>query len=217
MKHWMVLVVAAGLALTGCAASEEETADPPLSALRPTSSSSTSTQPTTGSTAATAPTADVRARAAAQAKASAAAKTAAAASTKKAAAAKAKAKATAKAKAEAKAKAKAKTAAAAKRRASAAQADRYNCSDFSSQADAQDVLDSDRSDPNGLDNDNDGEACESLTSDGSAVEQQDDESGDAYYENCDAARAAGAAPVRRGEAGYGGHLDRDGDGVGCES
>ncbi|MFF9910160.1 excalibur calcium-binding domain-containing protein [Streptomyces sp. NPDC013457] len=36
------------------------------------------------------------------------------------------------------------------------------------------------------------------------------------YPNCDAARAAGAAPVRRGDAGYGSHLDRDGDGVGCE-
>ncbi|MFC8224655.1 excalibur calcium-binding domain-containing protein [Streptomyces sp. NPDC057287] len=37
-----------------------------------------------------------------------------------------------------------------------------------------------------------------------------------YYENCDAARAAGAVPVRRGEPGYAAHLDRDGDGVGCE-
>ena len=37
-----------------------------------------------------------------------------------------------------------------------------------------------------------------------------------YYANCSAARAAGAAPVRRGDPGYGGHLDRDGDGVGCE-
>ncbi|QIX27086.1 DUF1524 domain-containing protein [Nocardioides sp. JQ2195] len=37
-----------------------------------------------------------------------------------------------------------------------------------------------------------------------------------YFENCDAARAAGAAPVRRGGPGYGSHLDRDGDGVGCE-
>lgn len=36
------------------------------------------------------------------------------------------------------------------------------------------------------------------------------------YPNCAAARAAGAAPVRRGEPGYGAHLDRDGDGVGCE-
>ncbi|WP_246062238.1 excalibur calcium-binding domain-containing protein [Haloactinospora alba] len=39
---------------------------------------------------------------------------------------------------------------------------------------------------------------------------------DEYYENCDAARAAGAAPVREGDPGYGPHLDRDGDGVGCE-
>lgn len=38
----------------------------------------------------------------------------------------------------------------------------------------------------------------------------------AHYENCDAARAAGAAPVYRGDPGYGSHLDRDGDGVGCE-
>lgn len=37
-----------------------------------------------------------------------------------------------------------------------------------------------------------------------------------YFRNCDAARAAGAAPVRRGEAGYASHLDRDGDGIGCE-
>lgn len=37
-----------------------------------------------------------------------------------------------------------------------------------------------------------------------------------YFPNCDAARKAGAAPVYRGDAGYGRHLDRDGDGVGCE-
>jgi hypothetical protein len=36
------------------------------------------------------------------------------------------------------------------------------------------------------------------------------------YANCAAARAAGAAPVRRDDPGYGPHLDRDGDGVGCE-
>lgn len=36
------------------------------------------------------------------------------------------------------------------------------------------------------------------------------------YRNCAAARAAGAAPVRRGDPGYGPHLDRDGDGIGCE-
>ncbi|MEU6630808.1 excalibur calcium-binding domain-containing protein [Streptomyces parvus] len=38
----------------------------------------------------------------------------------------------------------------------------------------------------------------------------------AYYANCDAVRAAGAAPIRSGQPGYGRHLDRDGDGVGCE-
>jgi hypothetical protein len=37
-----------------------------------------------------------------------------------------------------------------------------------------------------------------------------------YYPNCAAARAAGAAPIRRGEPGYGAHLDRDGDGKACE-
>lgn len=36
------------------------------------------------------------------------------------------------------------------------------------------------------------------------------------FANCAAARAAGAAPVRRGDPGYGRHLDRDNDGVGCE-
>lgn len=36
------------------------------------------------------------------------------------------------------------------------------------------------------------------------------------FRNCAEARAAGVAPVRRGDAGYGPHLDRDNDGVGCE-
>ncbi|WP_373687051.1 excalibur calcium-binding domain-containing protein [Streptomyces lunaelactis] len=36
------------------------------------------------------------------------------------------------------------------------------------------------------------------------------------YENCTAVRAAGAAPIHAGDPGYGRHLDRDGDGVGCE-
>lgn len=38
-----------------------------------------------------------------------------------------------------------------------------------------------------------------------------------YYANCDEARAAGAAPLHRGEPGYAPHLDRDGDGVACET
>ncbi|MFN3627290.1 MAG: excalibur calcium-binding domain-containing protein [Parvibaculum sp.] len=36
------------------------------------------------------------------------------------------------------------------------------------------------------------------------------------FANCSEARAAGAAPVRRGDPGYGAHLDRDSDGIGCE-
>lgn len=40
--------------------------------------------------------------------------------------------------------------------------------------------------------------------------------GEVYYPNCDAARSAGAAPVRRGQPGYGTHLDGDGDGIGCD-
>jgi micrococcal nuclease len=38
----------------------------------------------------------------------------------------------------------------------------------------------------------------------------------AYYKNCTAAKAAGAAPLHRGEPGYRAALDRDGDGVACE-
>ena len=37
-----------------------------------------------------------------------------------------------------------------------------------------------------------------------------------YYSNCSQARAAGAAPIREGAAGYSRRLDRDGDGVACE-
>lgn len=40
--------------------------------------------------------------------------------------------------------------------------------------------------------------------------------GSVYYPNCAAARRAGAAPVYRGQPGYAPHLDRDGDGIGCE-
>jgi len=37
-----------------------------------------------------------------------------------------------------------------------------------------------------------------------------------YYPNCAAARAAGAAPIYRGQPGYRPALDRDNDGVACE-
>ncbi|WP_345694704.1 excalibur calcium-binding domain-containing protein [Kitasatospora terrestris] len=38
-----------------------------------------------------------------------------------------------------------------------------------------------------------------------------------YYKNCAEARAAGVAPLHRGDPGYAPHLDRDGDGVACET
>ena len=38
----------------------------------------------------------------------------------------------------------------------------------------------------------------------------------AYYRNCDAARAAGAAPIHRGEPGYREQMDGDLDGIACE-
>lgn len=44
----------------------------------------------------------------------------------------------------------------------------------------------------------------------------DEEYEDVYYVNCDDARDQGAAPVYEGDPGYASHLDRDGDGVGCE-
>ena len=38
----------------------------------------------------------------------------------------------------------------------------------------------------------------------------------AYFANCDTARAAGVAPISRGEPGYRHGLDGDSDGVACE-
>ncbi|WP_083777843.1 excalibur calcium-binding domain-containing protein [Segniliparus rotundus] len=37
------------------------------------------------------------------------------------------------------------------------------------------------------------------------------------YQNCDEARADGAAPIQKGDPGYSSRLDRDGDGVACEN
>jgi hypothetical protein len=38
----------------------------------------------------------------------------------------------------------------------------------------------------------------------------------AYFPNCDAARAAGAAPIYRGQPGYREGMDGDSDGIACE-
>ena len=49
-----------------------------------------------------------------------------------------------------------------------------------------------------------------------APARQPKRSGNVYYPNCDAVRAAGADPIFRGEPGYARHLDRDNDGIACE-
>ncbi|MEU0369859.1 excalibur calcium-binding domain-containing protein [Streptomyces sp. NPDC006283] len=72
-----------------------------------------------------------------------------------------------------------------------------------------------------LDRDGDGVGCEPYNGGGTSGGSGSGGttgggSGSTYYANCSAARAAGAAPVRVGDPGYGRHLDRDGDGVGCE-
>lgn len=38
----------------------------------------------------------------------------------------------------------------------------------------------------------------------------------AYYPNCNAARAAGAAPIYAGQPGYRSEMDGDSDGIACE-
>ena len=63
---------------------------------------------------------------------------------------------------------------------------------------------------------NGGRPCHRGPGSGESSQPQRAPSGDVYYPNCTAARNAGAAPVRRGQPGYGPHLDRDGDGIGCE-
>jgi uncharacterized membrane protein YgcG len=75
-----------------------------------------------------------------------------------------------------------------------------------------------------LDRDGDGVGCEassggSGSSSGGTTGGSGSSGGggsSTYYKNCSAVRAAGAAPIRRGDPGYARHLDRDGDGVGCE-
>jgi len=48
------------------------------------------------------------------------------------------------------------------------------------------------------------------------VEAEQSDQTAAYYKNCAAARAAGAAPLRTGDPGYRAGLDRDSDGIACE-
>ncbi|GAB3538979.1 hypothetical protein GCM10027403_26530 [Arthrobacter tecti] len=73
-----------------------------------------------------------------------------------------------------------------------------------------------------LDGDSDGVACETAPAPAPvpvpapAPAPAPAPPADVYYENCAAARAAGAAPVYEGQPGYAPHLDGNSDGVGCE-
>ena len=60
------------------------------------------------------------------------------------------------------------------------------------------------------------EAEEKAQAEAQAQAQQHQQSQTVYFKNCTEARAAGAAPVYQGQPGYAKHLDRDGDGVGCD-
>ncbi|MFI9610721.1 excalibur calcium-binding domain-containing protein [Streptomyces sp. NPDC052023] len=63
-------------------------------------------------------------------------------------------------------------------------------------------------------------ATRTVTAEPAAGGGFDDSSGSdtgVYYGNCSEARAAGAAPIHRGEPGYASHLDRDNDGVACDA
>ena len=66
-----------------------------------------------------------------------------------------------------------------------------------------------------LDDDGDGIACEDGEV-GPPIDRPAATGRTGPYRNCAEANAYGAAPVIRGTPGYGPHLDRDNDGVGCE-
>lgn len=73
-----------------------------------------------------------------------------------------------------------------------------------------------------LDADGDGIACEphwrntTPKPSKTAKPTTKSQSGSVYYKNCAAVRAAGKAPLHRGQPGYRKALDRDGDGIACE-
>ncbi|WP_288008037.1 thermonuclease family protein [Kyrpidia sp.] len=51
---------------------------------------------------------------------------------------------------------------------------------------------------------------------GSSAPAPNDNTASVYYRNCAQVRAAGKAPLHRGDPGYRTQLDRDGDGIACE-
>ncbi len=99
--------------------------------------------------------------------------------------------------------------------------DDYNCSDFDTQAEAQEVYEEDPSDPHGLDGDGNGVACESLPDGGDADDSSGDDTGDrdgAIDYNCSDFETQEEAQAILDEDPSDPHgLDGDGNGVACES
>ncbi|WP_051326089.1 excalibur calcium-binding domain-containing protein [Glycomyces tenuis] len=78
-----------------------------------------------------------------------------------------------------------------------------------------DVQPTDTGDHETMAEESDDDAGESPAEEPGTADPDTEDSGFAY-ENCDAARAAGAAPVLESDHGFGPHLDADNDGIGCE-
>jgi hypothetical protein len=116
--------------------------------------------------------------------------------------------------------------------------DDQNCGDFDTQEEAQAVLDEDPSDPNNLDGDNDGVACESLPSEADSGEdsedsdeqegadedeqngqdEESDDSGSSDDLNCeDFDTQEEAQAVLDDDSSDPNNLDADSDGIACES
>jgi hypothetical protein len=83
-------------------------------------------------------------------------------------------------------------------------ADSHNCPDYASQAEAQEAYEADTSDPNGLDRDGDGIACESNPAPYS--DEYNDNGGD---EGDDSTDGDDATPDGGVDAGSGGTADGD--------
>ena len=95
--------------------------------------------------------------------------------------------------------------------ASAVEGVPQNCDDFASQAAAQDFLDDDPSDPQGLDADGDGVACEEGTGGGGTAPTGTDD-----LDCIDFATEAEAQAVYDADPSDPNGLDGDGDGFACE-
>jgi hypothetical protein len=99
--------------------------------------------------------------------------------------------------------------------AAPSEAQDLDCSDFDSREDAQEELERNPRDPNNLDNDNDGIACESLPSGGSEGGDTDDTAGDLDCSDFDSQEEA--QDEFEDDPSDPNNLDADDDGRACEN